>query len=143
MALVFGEEKKPNPSPRTTRPPLIMAIPVWAVMNVKDEKTDRGEGHSQRGQFLGWKPVRKPARNRCEDGHDNGLRHEDQPRGLRVEPLDVLEVETQQKDHGKVRTVVDQGRQVGKGKGPVLKEPDIEHGALHPAIRTSRTPQIQ
>ena len=70
----------------------------------------------------------------ANDRLDDGLRDEDHPRGLRVETLDVLQVEAHHEGRHEDGAVVHQGGQARKGEGLVLEEPDIEERRFGPGL---------
>ena len=73
------------------------------------------------------KAVGEPSAERREDRLDDRLDHQDHAGLVGVQPLDVLQVEAEEEGHAEGRGVVEQGRQVGEGKHPVVaQQGDVE-----------------
>ena len=95
----------------------------------QQEDAHRGQAHAERGQQAGLDAIGKPARDRREKRHHEGLRHQDKTRALRRASLHGLQEQAEHEGHGKGRAVVNERGQAGEGEHRIgAEERQVEHG---------------
>ncbi len=101
----------------------------------QDAESKRGACHARGCENTRLRPVREVAGGRRDDHLDYRLGHEDQPRGLGIDPPVVLEVQAEQEPHGKDDRVVDERGEVREEEERALPEEcDLDHRCRHPLL---------
>ncbi len=88
----------------------------------KQKQAGGGNPHAQRSHQPGFQPVGKLPGQRRKGSHDHRLGDEHQSGRTGIESLDVLQVEAQQEGDGEGGAVINQRRQVGKGKNRIAAD---------------------